>query len=171
MPRTYPGTVADELTSLTQFLDFHRQTFVDKVSGLSAEQLAAHPIPSSVMTIGGMIKHLAVVEDSWFQQDLLGRPLGEPWAGAPWSEDRDWEWHSAADDPPVDLLRLYLDACTRSRAVVDELGGDLDTLSVPDKHGERFALRWLLLHMIEETARHNGHVDLMREAIDGVTGE
>jgi uncharacterized damage-inducible protein DinB len=173
MPRTYPGLAADELTSLTQFLDFHRQTFVDKVSGLSAEQLAAHPIASSAMTIGGMIKHLAVVEDSWFQQDLLARPLGEPWESAPWSEDRDWEWHSAAADAPEELLRLYTDACERSRSVVDELGGDLDTLSVtPDADtGERFSLRWLLLHMIEETARHNGHVDLMREAIDGATGE
>jgi hypothetical protein len=120
-----------------------------------------------------MIKHLAVVEDSWFQHDLLGRPLGEPWASAPWSEDRDWEWHSAVDDAPEALLRLYVDACARSRVVVDELGGDLDTLSVTvdEPSGEYFSLRWLLLHMIEETARHNGHVDLMREAIDGVTGE
>jgi uncharacterized damage-inducible protein DinB len=173
MPRAYPSLVAEELTSLTEFLDFHRQTFVDKVGGLSAEQLAAHPITTSAMTIGGMIKHLAVVEDSWFQQDLLARPLGEPWASAPWTEDRDWEWHSAADDAPEELLQLYLDACARSRAVVGELGGDLDTLSVAtdDPSGERFSLRWLLLHMIEETARHNGHVDLMREAIDGSTGE
>jgi uncharacterized damage-inducible protein DinB len=173
MPKRCPGRVGDELTSLTEFLDFHRQTFVDKVSGLSAEQLAAHPIPSSAMTIGGMIKHLAVVEDSWFQQDLLGRPLGEPWASAPWSDDLDWEWHSAAADAPEELLRLYRDACARSRAVVDELDGDLDALSVAtdEPSDERFSLRWLLLHMIEETARHNGHVDLMREAIDGSTGQ
>jgi uncharacterized damage-inducible protein DinB len=173
MARTNPDQAADELTSITQFLDFHRATFVDKVTGLSSEQLAAHPIESSAMTIGGMIKHLAVVEESWFQKEFLGGELGEPWASAPWDDDIDWEWHSAADDTPEELLRLYDEACRGSRAAVDSVGGNLDTPSIrpDDWTGEPFSLRWLLLHMIEETARHNGHVDLMREAIDGVTGE
>ena len=173
MPRIDPALAADELTSLTQFLDFHRETFVDKVTGLTPAQLAARPVPSTTMTLGGMTKHLAVVEDSWFQDDLLGRGLPEPWASAPWDDDRDWEWHSAAQDSPEGLLDLYDAACARSRAAVETLGGNLDALSVKsdERTGEHFSLRWILLHMIEETARHNGHADLMREAIDGQTGK
>lgn len=171
MARTQPRAV-DELTALTQFLDSHRAIFVDKVAGLNAEQLAARPISSSAMTLGGMIKHLAVVEDSWFQDDLLGNGLGEPWASAPWDDDVDWEWHSAADDTPEELRALYHEACARSRAAVESLSGDLDHLAVAvdERTGEPYSLRWILLHMIEETAQHNGHADLMREAIDGGTG-
>ncbi|MBA2338220.1 MAG: DinB family protein [Acidimicrobiia bacterium] len=171
MARTDPKP-ADELTSLTQFLDSHRAIFVNKAAGLDAEQLAARPIPSSAMTLGGMIKHLAVVEDSWFQDDLLANGLGEPWASAPWDDDRDWEWHSAVHDTPDELLALYDEACARSRAAVDSLGGNLDHLSaaVDERTGGHYSLRWILLHMIEETAQHNGHADLMREAIDGGTG-
>ena len=87
--------------------------------------------------------------------------------------DRDWDWHSAVDDSPDDLLELYDAACTRSRAAVAEVGGDLETLSIETDRetGGRFSLRWIMIHMIEETARHNGHVDLIREAIDGRVGE
>ena len=173
MLRIDPDLAADELASLSQFLDFHRATLVDKVSGLSTEQLATRAVPSSAITLGGMLKHLALVEDDWFQVKFLGRPEVEPWASAPFDADPDWDWHSAVDDTPEDLLRLYVSACARSRAVVVEVGGDLDTRSVEadPQTGGRFSLRWIMLHMIEETARHNGHVDLIREAIDGSVGE
>jgi uncharacterized damage-inducible protein DinB len=171
--RTDPDLVGDELTLLSQFLEFHRATLVDKVSGLSAEQLATRAVPSSAITLGGMLKHLALVEDDWFQVRLLGRPDPEPWASAPFDDDRDWDWHSAADDTPEELLDLYASACARSRSAVAEVDGDLERLSVKvDRHtGGPFSLRWIMIHMIEETARHNGHVDLIREAIDGVAGE
>ena len=171
--RIDPDTAGDELTSLSQFLDFHRATLVIKVSGLSSEQLAARAVPSSAITLGGMLKHLALVEDDWFQVKFLGRPELEPWASAPFDVDPDWDWHSAVDDTPDDLLRLYDAACTRSRAAVVEVGGDLDRRSaVTDpRTGATISLRWILLHMIEETARHNGHADLLREAIDGSVGE
>jgi hypothetical protein len=171
--RSDPALAADELTSLTQFLDHHRATLVGKVNGLSAVQLATRAVPSSAITLGGMIKHLALVEDDWFQVKFLGRPEDEPWASAPFDVDPDWDWHSAVEDTPDDLLLLYAAACERSRAAVADVGGDLDRLSVaPDRHtGGRFSLRWIMLHMIEETARHNGHADLIREAIDGSVGE
>ncbi len=173
MPRIDPDLAGDELTLLSQFLDFHRATLVNKVIGLSTEQLATCAVPSSAITLGGMVKHLALVEDDWFQVKLLGRPEVEPWVSAPFDVDPDWDWHSAADDSPDDLLRLYDAACARSRAAVVEAGGDLDMLSaaVDRLTGERFSLRWIMIHMIEETARHNGHVDLVREAIDGSVGE
>jgi uncharacterized damage-inducible protein DinB len=171
--RIDPDLAADELTSLSQFLDFHRATLVAKVSGLSDEQLGRRAVPTSTITLGGMIKHLALVEDDWFQVKLLGRADPEPWGSAPFDVDPDWDWHSAAEDSTTELLQLHDDACARSRLAVQEIGGDLDTLSVAlDRQtGERFSLRWIMIHMVEETARHNGHVDLLREAIDGVTGE
>jgi hypothetical protein len=173
VPRIDPDLAADELTLLSQFLDFHRATLVNKVAGLSAEQLTTCAVPSSAITLGGMVKHLALVEDDWFQVKLLGRPDVEPWASAPFDVDPDWDWHSAADDAPDDLLRLYDAACARSRAAVVEVGGDLDMLSAAADRltGGKFSLRWIMIHMIEETARHNGHVDLLREAIDGSVGE
>ena len=112
MRRIDPDTAGDELTSLSQFLDFHRATLVIKVSGLSSEQLAARAVPSSAITLGGMLKHLALVEDDWFQVKFLGRAELEPWASAPFDVDPDWDWHSAVDDTPDDLLSLYDAVCT-----------------------------------------------------------
>jgi Protein of unknown function (DUF664) len=130
-------------------------------------------VPTSAITLGGMVKHLALVEDDWFQVRLLGRADVEPWASAQFDVDPDWDWHSAADDSPEDLVGLYDRACARSRTAVAELGGDLEPLLVEtDRHtGGPFSLRWIMIHMIEETARHNGHVDLICEAIDGLVGE
>jgi uncharacterized damage-inducible protein DinB len=173
MTRTDPELVGDELALLTQFLEFHRATLVDKVSGLTHEQLNTASVPPSTMTLAGMVKHLALVEDDWFQVRLLGRPDPDVWAKATFDEDRDWEWHTAHEQTPAELIALYEGACARSRAAVAEVHGDLNTLSVmPDRHtGGSFSLRWILIHIIEETCRHNGHVDLLREAIDGTVGE
>ncbi len=173
MPRTDPDLAGDELSLLTQFLEYHRATLVDKVTGLSAEQLHTASVPPSTLTLGGLVKHLALVEDDWFQVRLLGRPDPDPWVGAPFDVDPDWDFHSAPDNSAEELMELYLGACERSRAAIAEVGGDLDTLSVQlDRHtGEPFSLRWILIHLIEETARHNGHVDLLREALDGTVGE
>ena len=173
MPRTDPDLVADELTMLTQFLEFHRATVLQKVSGLTHEELNRRAVPTSELTLSGLVKHLALVEDDWFTIRLLGRPEPEPWAGAPFDDDRDWDFHSAHLDAPAELVALYEAACARSRAAVVEVGGDLDALSVAldrDTDG-RFSLRWILVHMVEDTCRHNGHIDLLREAIDGSVGE
>lgn len=170
MPRTDPDTLGPEPAVLAQFLDYHRATLVMKASGLDRAQLS-QTTAASDLTLGGLVKHLALVEDSWFGSVMLGRPLPEPWVGVDWQADPDWDLHSAVDDEPHELIALYKAACERSRAAVAELN-DLDAVSRGEhRSGERFNLRWVILHMIEETARHNGHADLLREAIDGATGE
>jgi uncharacterized damage-inducible protein DinB len=170
MERRDPSTFTDELSLLSEFLDYHRATLVMKVSGLTQDQLAVRLGPST-LTLAGLVKHLALVEDDWFQKDLLGRAMPEPWASAPFDEDRDWDFHSAVHDSPSDLLALYAAACERSRAAVAEVGDPAAWAARPLRDGTRINLRWILLHMIEETARHNGHADLLRESIDGQTGE
>ncbi len=164
---------ADETATLLGFLDHQRATFEWKCRGLDAAALRV-TVGVSSMTLGGLLKHLAYVEDDWFSRDLFGDDRKEPWASADWDADRDWEWHSAADDTPDELLTLWrrcvADARSNTaRALTD---GGLDTLArraFPD--GRRVSLRWILVHMIEEYARHNGHADLIRESIDGETGE
>jgi uncharacterized damage-inducible protein DinB len=171
MARTFPDLQADERTSLVEYLDFHRATFLTRIDGLSHEQLnRLHP--PSALTLAALTKHLAYVEDSWFHEDFLGVPMPEPWESAPFGDDPDWEFHSAVDDDPTDLIALYCAACERSRAIVRD-ADTLDALSVrtSPREGKAYSLRWILIHMIEETARHNGHADLLREAIDGLVGE
>jgi uncharacterized damage-inducible protein DinB len=175
MERTERPVRADEATSLRGFLDHHRDTFRMKCAGLTQEQLA-QPLPPSDMTLGGMMKHLAIVDQSWFEDDFAGGGLMPPFDTVDWDADRDWEWHTAKDDSPEELLALSDEACRRSDAVLDAAlapgGVGLDGLSVAvDEERGRFSLRWIVLHMIEEYARHNGHADLIRESIDGQTGQ
>ena len=168
--RTDPAGNADEATQLYGFLDYHRATLLMKADGLSAEQLAA-TLPPSTMTLGGMLKHLALVEDNWFSLFLHGNDEVEPWASVDWKADNDWEWHTAADDDPDALRTLLTDTIERCRGLVD--GVPLDQLSAKRRRstGQPVNLRWIVLHMIEEYARHNGHADLIRESIDGTVGE
>lgn len=173
MDRTDPDLVGDELTLLTQYLDYHRATLAAKAGGLDAAGLAAR-VGASALTLGGLLRHAALNEDHWFGVILLDHPQCEPWASAPWDDDPDWEFHTAADHSPEELLADYAVACERARANIAEAAaaGGLDGLSRrAGRGGDRFSLRWILLHMIEETARHNGHADLLREAVDGETGE
>jgi uncharacterized damage-inducible protein DinB len=173
MARLDPDLVGDELTLLTQFLEFHRATLLEKVAGLTHAELNTASVPPSTMTLAGLVAHLAYVEDDWFQVCLLGRPVPAAWDDAAFDEDRDWEWHTADRRTPDELVALYTGACERSRAAVAEVGGDVEVRSVATdrRTGEPFSLRWILIHMVEETCRHNGHADLLREAIDGVVGE
>ena len=169
MERTDPHPATDEKTTLQQFLDFQRATLLMKAEGLSQDQLN-QPLPSSPLTLAGLLKHLALVESDWIQVKFSGLPEREPWASAPWNEDRDWEFHTAAQDKPEQLRGLYRAECERNRRIVAE--ADLDDLSAgTSREGHRWNLRWILTHLIEETSRHNGHADLLREAIDGSVGE
>jgi hypothetical protein len=172
--RTDPPLAADEVSMLVAFLDHHRDTLRMKVDGLTADQLR-QTHPPSTLTLGGLLKHVALNEANWFGHVLHGRPMGEPWDSADWDADPDWELSSARDDTPDELRRVMDDAVERARRDIDaalRLGG-LDQLSVTSsrREGGQFSLRWILLHMIEEYARHNGHADLIRESIDGATGE
>ena len=173
MARTDPDLVADELTMLTQYLDYHRATLAAKAGGLDAAGMAA-TVGASSLTLGGLLRHASLNEDHWFGTVLLDLPPREPWASAPFDTDPDWEFHTAADLTPDELLAEYAGACDRARAHIAEAAaaGGLDGISLREgSRGGRFSLRWILLHMLEETARHNGHADLLREAVDGTTGE
>ena len=171
--RPEPPIAADETDTLLGFLDFQRATLAWKCAGLDAAGLAA-TVAASSMTLGGMLKHLAYVEDSWFSEVLLGRAPGPPWNTVDWDADHDWDWHSAAGDSPGQILALWQDAMARSRSAVTEAladGGLARLAQRPWPDGRAPSLRWILCHMIEEYARHNGHADLIRESLDGLTGE
>jgi uncharacterized damage-inducible protein DinB len=126
------------------------------------------------MTLGGMLKHLALVEQVWFARSLHGMDRQPPWDTVDWKNDPDWDWDSAAQDSPDELRALWQSAVDSSRALLSDAlaNGGVDQLARrawPD--GRTPSLRWILCHMIEEYARHNGHADLIREQVDGETGE
>jgi len=168
--RVDPPLAADETTTLLAYLTYHRDTLRMKTEGLSSEQLnAVHP--PSTMTLGGMLKHLALVEDYWFSVMFAGNEDAEPWKSVDWDADRDWEWHTAVDDTPEQLRGLFDEACAASDRILAASGLDDLSQRLNRRTDEKFSLRWIVVHRIEEYARHNGHADLLRESIDGVTGE
>jgi len=164
----------DEVSSLLGSLEKQRATFAWKVGGLDAEQLAV-TVGASAITLGGLLKHLSFVEELWFSTKLHGRPPGEPWDTVDWDEDPQWPWTSAAHDEPQYLYDLWRAAVVRSRASVDEAlaDGGLERRIVWNggDEGEMPSLRAVLLYLVEEYARHDGHADLVRESVDGLVGE
>ncbi len=168
-----PPAAGDETATLLGALDRQRGYLAWKCGGLDAAGLTAK-IAASSITLGGLLKHLALVEDEYFSRKLAGREYGPPWNTVDWDTDPDWEWHSAAEDSSDQLLTLWQDAVARSRSAVAEAlaDGGLDQpgrRAWPD--GRIPSLRRLLIDMIEEYARHVGHADLIRESVDGLTGE
>ena len=175
--RTDPPYLGTEAEIAIGFLDYHRDTLRLKTEGLSDEQLRQRLDPSP-MTLGGLLKHLAYVEDWWLNQVYAGNPEPEPWASADWEADNDWDWHSADQDsaeqlqdaPRRDHRRLRPGArrsargCRRPRTRLSQLSSRRDP-------SRKFQLRWILAHLLEEYARHNGHADLIRESVDGSAGE
>lgn len=171
--RPEPPLAADETATLLGYLDFQRATLAWKCEGLNEDGLRA-TVAVSTMTLGGIMKHMANVEDWWFSRVLLAREPQPPWDTVDEDVDPDWDWHSAAEDTPEQLRTLWRDAVARSRSSVDEAltAGGVDQLARrawPD--GRSPSLRWIACHMIEEYARHNGHADIIRESVDGHTGE
>jgi len=168
--RIDPDPGGSELHMLSQYLDYERETVLLKTEGLTGEQFVQKLLPSD-LTLGGLLFHLALVEESWMEVRFLGRPERDPWIGVDWDTDPNWEFRTAADFQPAELRQRYQEACDRSRQVVSE-AMRLDQQSVqPLRDGTPFSLGWVLLHLIEETARHAGHADFLREAIDGAVGE
>jgi uncharacterized damage-inducible protein DinB len=170
---TEPPVAGNETDTLLGSLERQRATFAWKCGGLDATGLRA-TVGASSMTLGGLLKHLALVEDHYFSEKLFGRPASPPFDAVDWDADRDWEWHSATHDEPLQLMALWQDAVDRSRAAVAEAlaDGGLDRLAAvgwPD--GRAPSLRRILVDLIEEYARHVGHADLIRESVDGLTGE
>jgi uncharacterized damage-inducible protein DinB len=171
--RPWPPTAGNELDTLLGFLDYQRATFAWKCSGLSDDQLRI-ALPPTSMTLGGMLKHLASAEDAWFTNVVSRQPMPEPWASHDTDADEDWSWTSAFEETGEDLRTLWSQRVTRSRLIVDkavqEDGAAALDRGYPAWLGD-VSLRWVIVHMIEEYARHNGHADLIRESIDGETGE
>lgn len=166
MTRTDTPPARDERTQLTTFLDYVRATARAKCEQVSPENARRAPLPGSpLMTLCGLVNHLRWVEYFWFQVMFLGEEDEGPWT----DEDPDREMRIAVDVPLTDLLREYEEQSARHRGLVAE--HDLDALARRARRdGSHPDLRWILLHLIEETARHNGHLDIVRELVDGTTG-
>jgi uncharacterized damage-inducible protein DinB len=168
-----PPVAGTEADTLIGSLERQRRIFAWKCGGLGAAGLRATAAASSV-TLGGLLKHLALVEDEYFSRRLRGQEFGPPWDTVDWDADPDWEWHSAAEDSPGQLYALWEQAVARSRAAVADAlaeGGpeQLGRFTWPD--GQTPSLRRILIDLIEEYARHVGHADLIRESVDGMVGE
>lgn len=162
-PRTVP-----ERDMLVSFLDYFRSVLVRKASGLTASQLDVALAPST-LTLGRLLRHMAFVEDHWFGFTLHGREYDDDWAAADWETRPDWEMDTATDFSPTELVAQFDAAVDRSRSAVN--GVDLDRIAARESRFGPTSLRWILIHMIEEYARHCGHADLLREAIDGGVGD
>jgi uncharacterized damage-inducible protein DinB len=168
-----PPLAGDETATLLGSLERQRATLEWKCGGLDAAAMRA-TVGASSVTLGGLLKHLALVEDHVFARKFLGQAPGPPWDAVDWDADPDWEWHSAARDSPEQLMRLWQDAVGRSRSVVTHAlahGGPEQLGQLTAESGASPSLRRLLIDMIEEYARHVGHADLIRESVDGLTGE
>ncbi|MDP1876313.1 MAG: DinB family protein [Actinomycetota bacterium] len=171
--RIDPPVAADEARTLLGFLDYQRATLRWKCMGLSASQLGT-PVAPTTLTLGGLLKHLAVVEAGWVNQTFAGGIVKPSWFDELDHDDPDWSFTSAAGVSPEQLF-AWLDEsiAVSDRVIADALAGPdgLGSLSVGVEDGRPISLRWIICHLIEEYARHNGHADLLREAIDGSTGE
>jgi uncharacterized damage-inducible protein DinB len=167
MTRTDTPPAWDERTQLTTFLDYARGTARAKCEDVSAENARKAPLPGSpLMTLSGLINHLRWVEYFWFQVVFLGEDDKGPWT----DEDPDREMRIAVDFPLPDLLKEYAEQAARYRELV--ASHDLNTKAQrSNSDGRQVDLRWILLHLTEETARHNGHLDILRELVDGTTGD
>lgn len=164
------GTDAEQLIGS---LDRLRTTFRWKADGLDAAGLRT-TIGASALTLGGLLKHLAAVEDLYSTTKLRGEPIGEPWETAGHDGTNDWEFRTAADDSPEQLYGLWDGAVERARARYRAAlaGGGLDQLvHAATPEGEHASLRRLVCDLLEEYGRHTGHADLLREAVDGRVGE
>ena len=171
--RPEPPDAGDETATLLGFLERQRATFAWKCAGLDAAGLRA-TVGASAMTLGGMLKHLARFEDDMSAEWLHGQAQRPPWNAVDWDADHDWDWRSAADDTPEQLYALWQDAVARSRSLVTEAladgGPERRGRGITDARGALPSLRYILINMIEEYSRHNGHADLIRESIDGLVG-
>lgn len=168
-----PPMAGSEVDMLLFALERSRAQFAWKVGGLDASGLS-RPHPPSTMTLGGLMKHLALVEDDTTATRLTGQPIGAPWNAVDFDADPEWEWRTAADDTPGELCALWVDAVDRSKAAVEALlaeGGPDQPSPYKTRSGKSPNLRRILVDLHDEYARHVGHADVLREAVDGLVGE
>ena len=180
--RTDPPHAASELATLSAFLDYHRVTLLQKVAGVSDADLRRSPLSGLVpgqspdaepLTLLGLVKHLAYVERWWFAAVFAGETVAFPWTDA----DPNADFRIEPDETTEAILELYRAEVEKARQIVrtavQETGSETTALAALSKNPAKadYSLRWIIVHMIEETARHNGHADILRELTDGVTGE
>ena len=162
-----------EAEAVLTVLERNRRTFAWKTGSLDHGGLAATTAASS-MTLGGLVKHMALVETDWLVVKLAGQPYGPPWDEVDFDADPDWEWRTGAQDDPEEVYALWRSAVQRSRDVVAAAlqdGGMDAATQFTGRDGRPASVREMLLDMIEEYARHTGHADLLRESVDGLVGE
>ncbi|MEU6575761.1 DinB family protein [Streptomyces sp. NPDC046805] len=166
--RREPAQNADERTMLEGWLDYHRQTLALKCEGLTDEQLRTASVPPSELSLMGLVRHMAEVERGWFRKVLADDDPGPLYCS---EEDPDGEFHLTEADTWPQAYADWQAEIAVARQHASGLG--LDDLSKGRSRftEEPFSLRWIYTHMIEEYARHNGHADLIRERLDGVTGD
>jgi uncharacterized damage-inducible protein DinB len=164
--RADPPAVADERATLDGFLDYHRQTLLGKCAGLAADRLRERACPPSELSLLGLVRHLAEVERSWLRRRVSGEDVPYLYVR---EDDEDAEFHDVDTADAAADFATYRDEVAACRAAV--AGRNLDETFVHPRTGETLSVRWVLNHLLEEYARHNGHADLLRERIDGATGE
>ena len=171
--RPEPEPAVNEVETLRGFLNYQRATLKWKSEGLAQDQLNVS-VASSTVTIGGLLKHMTFVENEWFWRWIGNNDRLEPWLSTDFEKDPDWEFTSAKHDDAETLMANWLASIQLSESILDDClqSGGLDQLAKRKwPNGESPSLRWILVHMIEEYARHNGHADFIREFIDGLVGE
>jgi uncharacterized damage-inducible protein DinB len=171
LPPTPLPVAGSEIDTLLGALDRNRRTFAWKAFGLSQEEMNRTLGPST-LTLAGLVKHVALVEDYYFSMGL-GEVMPQPWRDVDFDADPNWEWRTSADDSPEELETLWRAAVDRSRSATAAFleGGSADDLVTWTERTERPNLRSMLVDLVEEYARHTGHADLIRESIDGLVGE
>ena len=160
-----PPYAADERTTLVAFVDYFRAVLIRKAEGLTDEQ-ARITVGASELTILGLVRHMVVVERAWFQETFAGRDVEFEWLT---DEDPDGDFHPGPDDTLADALAAYRAEIAATDAVIAV--AELDLVVARPDHGRAVTMRWILVHMVEELARHCGHADLIREAVDGTVGD
>ena len=160
----HPPYSATEFETLTSYLDWYRTVMMRKIEDLDPDALRRSPVGSGT-SLGGLVKHLAYVERHWFGGSYGGLELDYPWS----EEDPDADFRLDPEDTVESLIDFYQAECSRSRQIVASRP-DLDHV-VSASRGRMVSLRWILVHMIEETARHAGHADILREMVDGAVGD
>ncbi|MFE9673735.1 DinB family protein [Streptomyces sp. NPDC006259] len=166
--RTEPAQNADERTMLEGWLDYHRQTLAHKCEGLTDAQLRTASVPPSELSLLGLVRHMAEVERHWFRRVLVddgAAPIHYD------DEDPDGDFHLTEKDTWQEAYATWQAEIGIARRNAAELRLDELSRGRSASTGEPFNLRWIYTHMIEEYARHNGHADLLRECVDGVTGD
>ncbi|MEV0415820.1 DinB family protein [Streptomyces sp. NPDC050448] len=157
--------MGDERATLTSLLQWQRDTLMMKCAGLTDEQVRRKAVAPSGLSLLGLVRHVAEFEPCWFRNVLNDEDVRGCF---PKNEAGEWTEFHVEDADPAEAFKIWEDSCARSRAIVDAA----ESLDVTGHYGdEAYSLRYVLAHMIEEYALHNGHADLLREAIDGVTGE